>query len=716
MNRWVADDRAPRALIVGWVGVLLLATCVAPPFGSALRLPMASPAGDGGLASLHALVPAVPSHPAAPARAGVHPGRAPIPSTGVVDPLSDYSHEPAPMGIADFGVQGVGTAARPYRYSTDSFEGNAAIRSASVTVPSGGSTGALTAFELNAVLVLQRGGVNYSYWVQNGLHVNTTTREFTIGGAYVWNFSSPTARLTNGEVVGAVGSTLVSDTYYFIPGCGGFAGQCSTLTWPANLTGRINVTTIAGDPAVEYQYDLGPGWVTYDTVRFPHLANATIRGFTVDGFGPTPIASSLLYDAEWVWVGAGGGSSSRVQSADLDLSLAFWNGYNYQAVPSAWDFGTDTGETSSNVSLSAGAGAASVPHARVTGGAGSLGVLYNGSSVGYLAFYAPNPFNGTLRIDGASVPFVAGMANVTLLAGPHPVALENFSNASELVTVRGGATFELSFPFAGLIDFHEVGLPTGTIWGVIVAGDGGATGLPTIGVHVANGSHAVSYADVAGFVRNASAPLTVVAPDPQVIVVAFEPFTYPVPVVESGLPSGTAWWVNANGTRYSGTGSTIEVACPNGSTPFIVGAAYEYEATPSAGTLNVTGGSFAPVSVDFGYRPTFLVGTVRPADAVVEIGGAALVVTNGAFNDSVIPGVYTITASAAGYASWSRSVNATAGNATQVNVTLFPETIGNSTTPSGPPLDLVAIGVVGGVALALAVVGIVLLRRGRRAG
>ena len=72
----------------------------------------------------------------------------------VVNPTQFYSREPAPMGIADFGVDGPGTGSVGYSYSSAAFEGQASIHSMSITIS--GSTSKVMAFELNAVVLLQK--------------------------------------------------------------------------------------------------------------------------------------------------------------------------------------------------------------------------------------------------------------------------------------------------------------------------------------------------------------------------------------------------------------------------------------------------------------------------------------------------------------------------------------------------------------------------------
>ncbi len=648
-----------------------------PPSPGASRASSApGPADRVGAAGSPGPSSAVPA--ARIGRAAVHP------AASIIDPLAGYSREPAPMGIADFGVTGTGSGATAYEYSTPSFEASASIGSLRLTVGSGRTEEEVAAFELNAMLVLQLSGVNYTYWIQNGLHVNTTSREFTIGGAYVWNFSASGARLTTGELRGNASSVLASDTYYFIPGCSAIPGQCSTLSWPTTLLGRINASSVDGVPEVAYQYDLGSGWVTYDTVSFLHLSGASVTGFTVDGFEPTPYASTLFYDAEWDWVAAGGGETGVDQGSDLQMSLSYWNGHNYQAVPSAWDFGGDTGETSSNVSVAVAPSAATgALVANVSSGTGSLGVLYNASEAGSLNVSSPDVPTGTLDLDGASVPFSGGYANLTLGAGTYTISLDGYSNATATVTIVAGSTRYLDLGGAGRTTFEETGLPSGTLWGVSLDGIGIASTASALSLALPNGTYSIAYRAVPGFLRNASAPAQLTVPSAPVTI-AWSAFTFGVPVNETGLPNDTAWWINASGEVVRGSGPSLLVAAPNGSTAFTVGSAYEFLATPASGTIEVTAGSAVPVEIQFAYRPTFLDGTLSPANATLTIGGAAVAVSDGQFNDSVIPGRYTLVASAPGYLSQTIQANATAGNVTVERITLSATPAQHNTGGPGP--------------------------------
>lgn len=719
-NSWV--EIAALSFVIGLVGLLLLpASCVAQgagvthptgpgepspaPLARGPEVAVPHPGADGSAPWPGTAAPAhgLSLHPVLAMSQRSHPS--------IVNPVQFYTREPAPMGIADFGVTGKAPGGSAYSYSTSSFQGQAVVRSLSVTI--GGTSSKVTAFELNSVVVFQRNGASYAYWIQNGLHLDAGSDQFTIGGAYVWNFSAPGATLSSGELRGATGSVLASDTYYYIPACGPmYPGQCSTVGLPAVLTGRTVTSSSAGIPYVDFEYNIGSGWVTYDNVSFPRLVNASASGFRVDGFSPTPYAAGLYYDAEWVWVGAGGGSASTDLESDITLSLSWWNGHNYQDVPTAWDFGSNTGETSSNVSE-----VATDPlGAHLSAGAGTLGPLYNLSTVGFLDLAAPTPGAATVLVDGQAVPFEGGAANITLTAGTHSLYLQNFSNASAQFTITPGAVTLVNLTGAGEIVLNESGLPPNTTWGVQVSGTTLTTSGSALRLNLANGTYAVTYTAVPGYFPLGSDPASLTLPGATQVSLLFAPFTYAVTVTESGLPPSVPWWVNVSGTRVQSTATSLEVMAPNGSTPYEVGSVYEFLATPDRGSILVSAGVASPVSVVFAYRPAYIVGTIVPAHASVSIDGVAQALAGGRFNASVIPGSYELVASASGYISDRVTVTATAGNYTWENLSLAVNSThgpGTSAAPGGG-VSALTVALAGVAVAAVAAVGVLLYLRRRR--
>lgn len=620
------------------------------------------------------------------------------------------------MGIADFGVTGNGAAATGYEYTSSAFQGEAQIRSMAATIS--GSTSKTMAFELNAVLFLKRNGTNYSYWIQNGLHLDASSDLFNIGGAYVWNFSAPGATLGSGEVIGASGSTYSGgDTYYYYPACSApYAGQCTTLTLPAVLTGRIVSGDASGLPYVDYEYNLGAGWVTYDNVSFLHMGGANVSGFLVDGFSPAPYSAGLYYDAEWVWVGAGGGSEAVDQASDINLTLEYWNGHNYQAIPNAWNFGSDTGETNSNVTDGL---STEGPEAHLTSGAGTLGLLYGESTIGYAEIYIPTSQPATIRVDGSPTNLVGGVANLTLFPGLHSVTLENYSNASATFSVAAGSTTQVLLSGAGRLLFEEKGLPAGTQWGVTVNGTSLRTGSNWMQFYLANGTYPVAYASVGGYTRNATSPSSVTLPGVSEVVLNFSVTTYRIPMTESGLPPTTPWWVEVGSVFARSSSDSVTLDLPNGSTPFEAGASYTFVATPSAGTILVSAGTASPPEIQFAYRPCYLEGSITPTNATVLVNGTPQSVSGGSYVDQVIPGSYVVVVSAAGFTSQMETISATPGNTTWANFTLAANQTRGGTNPSTPSggtgtSELVAVEVIVGVAIGAGVlISIFALRRRR---
>ena len=334
-------------------------------------------------------------------------------------------------------------------------------------------------------------------------------------------------------------------------------------------------------------------------------------------------------------------------SSDVTLALWYWNGGNYQAVPNAWDFGTNTGESSTNITetlVSSSVGG--IPAAHVKSGAGALGILYNQSGVGTLEVSSPAVPNGTLEVNGVPQPFTGGSAALTLSAGTYAVALFGYSNASASVTVVAGQTATLDLSGAGKTTFEEFGLAAGTDWKLTVDGIVRTAVGPLVTFTLPNGTYPIGYPTIAGYVRDLSDPSQITVPAPTVTALRWSAYTFEVPFSETGLPAGTQWWVNLSGVLFEGTSSSFNVLVPNGSTPYSVGSIYEFVADPSTGTIQVTGGAFSPVDILFGYRPTFIAGTVSPASASLTIGGVAQALVGGAFSASVIPGTYALIASA----------------------------------------------------------------------
>jgi Thermopsin len=638
-------------------------------------------------------------------------GEPPVPTRGAagsgVNPDRSYSKEPAPMGLSDFGVN---ASLVPYAYNTTEFVGTVDIQRLAASVREGGSVASNICIKLDAVVrfVNQTSGQNLTYWVIDSLDFNASDDEFYGIGNTIWNFSSSSATVGPRAITG--NGTVTGGAYQYFPVCSAtLGGYCTTITLPQTLQSRLVALTDDGVAEVGFDYSLGNGWIRYDTARFPQARGLDYQGFYVSGYAYSP--GGAYDNVEWVYAGLAPGNPQTDRGSEMNFTLQYWNGHNLQSVPSAWNHGGDIGESVSNVTVSGDGLSGGLPGSHLVNGNGDLGIAYDTSQVGSLLVTCPVD-RGTLEVNGTVVAFVGGMANLTLAPGPYDITLENSTSPPQEVTVLAGSTSSLLFRNGFMLVFESSGLPVSTTWGLTVGTSHNESDGSSVSFYLPNGSYSIHYDHVPGYVPGLGSPETimVLGPEPGPILLAWVPFDFAVPVTESGLPSGTLWWIQANGALVSGTGSSLLLQVPNGSTDFTAGSAYEFVAMPSAGVLNVTGGLWSMVLVSFSYRLTFVVGTVVPATATVTVSGSPAAVRDGAFNVSVIPGVYYVNATAPGHQTKSLLVSATPGNATRVQIQL---NLSQSTSVVGPSGDLEwTLGAILGSVLAAAVLlGVIVWRR-----
>ncbi len=136
-------------------------------------------------------------------------------------------------------------------------------------------------------------------------------------------------------------------------------------------------------------------------------------------------------------------------------------------------------------------------------------------------------------------------------------------NAAVPVNVTFNETFNVTFT--------EAGLPNGTTWYV----NGSAWGsLPTtvastlgtsLSLNLTNGTCSFTVASANKTWAPAYTSPFVVNGGPVAVPVTFTEVTYAVTFTESGLPSGTSWYVNlTDGPSNSSTGTTVGFLEPNG--------------------------------------------------------------------------------------------------------------------------------------------------------
>jgi hypothetical protein len=347
-----------------------------------------------------------------------------------------YSQEPAPMGIADFGICSSG----PYEYATNDFVGIATIRSLSTNGSSRESGMMSLQFNVNFAFNTSLG--QYVYEIQDTANINSMVQgRYVDFSDNVWNVSAPSANMSasgisgNGQIF-PIEFPGQRASFYACVASQGYPtppGDAIYLTYPVTITFNVTSTvSSSGEPTVNIAYDDGYGLITYDTVTFTNVTGFTsLAGFEVNGFNLNP--NGGYYDSELILAGPGGGLDVTDIQSDVQLQLEYWNGHNYELVPSAYNFGSDTAEGLDNV-------LSGFSHylengtmfAEIASGAGQLGELYDESQIGMINITSPLTL-GTLYVTNASdsnasawqIPFVDEDVTVALYPGFYDLQLYN---------------------------------------------------------------------------------------------------------------------------------------------------------------------------------------------------------------------------------------------------------------------------------------------------
>lgn len=315
-------------------------------------------------------------------------------SQGHVVPL--YSATPAPIGLADFGLsQNPSTGdISPSILNTTSVQGTfdpAAVNGPNATDLADSSPDGY-GVQLNAVAtgITLFGNDSYQFWTQNVIEY------FPYGGIFyivsnVWNFSSSAGLLSlNVFYQTSVGPGCIDQqvgTQYYYSECGPYQ-----ISYPFNLTLTMTSGITGGRNAVSFSLNatspngsMDINDANYDVVVFNSTASTTPpltqpANYTANGYQYNPLG--LTNDFELTIGGPGGGSQTTFLTAQAQESLSYWDATagSYEAVPSAFSYGGETGETSVGAGMSWTTGSTGQPIAFMSTGPSLMGGLWNASS------------------------------------------------------------------------------------------------------------------------------------------------------------------------------------------------------------------------------------------------------------------------------------------------------------------------------------------------
>jgi hypothetical protein len=503
-----------------------------------------------------------------------------------VNPAAFYNAEPAPIGIADYGVDGTGAG---YGYNTTTFVGelqfgNISTRNASLAY------GREFTIQLNVVLEFRHGATTYSYWIQDVADLNTSNN-LIVFLDNVWNFSSGGGALPSSSFTGN-GTFVASPSYYYDVASGALAGNWANLVYPTKLGLRVVSSDVGGVPRVAYEYNDTGRWITFDNLAFGWAGGASDHGFVVNGTAYNP--RGLFDDSELILGGPGGGSATEAFGARIIVNLLFWNGHNFQKILNAYNHGSDTAEAIWNLTARGFHYTSNgTLFGYLTGGAGSVGRLYSRSLVSLLNVSVPFP-NGELFLNGTDYgPFIGGEANVTVGPGTYLVGVDRNGSlyGTRTVPIPAASYVALNFTNATRygVWFNESGLPPGDPWSVTFGGSARGSSSSSIAFTSANGSVGYSVSVPAGYSASPSSGTVVVSGASAAVSIRVSRVDYAVNFTESGLPAGTFWSVTVNGSLLSGTGLSLVASEPNGSYPFLLGRVAGWQPSPGSGSVLVVG-------------------------------------------------------------------------------------------------------------------------------
>ncbi len=411
----------------------------------------------------------------------------------LVNPQAHYKKEPAPMGIADYGI---GPHNQPYKYNSSSFEGD--IHISSLKTYNNTSHSSSMTFQLNLILVFHNNSHKYVYWVQDVAYLNTSTRYIQFI-SNIWNMSSSNANMHNSTISGGKIGSSTGTLYYYAFAGSNEPGNNIKLNYPTNVNLRINSIEKNNVPVVSFEYNDGQGWQIYNNATFKFATNLSgDHGFVVNGYNYTP--NGHFYDSELILGGPGGGSSTHNLKSNLTLELKYWNNHNYQEITNAYNYGSNTAETIGNTSSNALYYTSNgTMLERIGNGTSSLYQVYNSNHISLLNIATTIP-SGTVYVNGTPHKFVNYGINLTLAPGNYRIKIMVNSHLYKEynITLSPGEYLPLN-PNSYIVNFIENGLPANTSWSLIYYGNKTSSNSNIITLTAINGTHKISILNLTGY-------------------------------------------------------------------------------------------------------------------------------------------------------------------------------------------------------------------------
>ena len=234
----------------------------------------------------------------------------------------------------------------------------------------------------------------------------------------------------------------------------------------------------------------------------------------------------------------------------------------------------------------------------------------------------PSGTSWSVSLNGTTETSAGSTISFNESSGSYAYAVESSNTSFEAVPSSGtvsvsGAATRVAVNFYQVessVEFTERGLASGTVWSVTLGSQRETVTTSSIVFSETNGNYGWSVGVPSGYAVSQPAGTVTVQGNSSTVFLSFVAVAagqYPVRFNATGLPSGTNWTVTLGGgpgaTTASSDGSSMVIfAEANGNYPYTVGAVAGYTATPSSGTVSVSGSSVT-VAVTFRVVPRYSV-------------------------------------------------------------------------------------------------------------
>jgi YVTN family beta-propeller protein len=389
-----------------------------------------------------------------------------------------------------------------------------------------------------------------------------------------------------------------SDNGYVYVTNAGLMGQTSNVS-------IISGTSVIGSVAVGID-PYYPGFDSNDGLVYVpnYLSNnvSIINGSAVVGTVPASAPTSAIYDSGngLVYVTDEGNGTVSVISRTHVIDTIGVGG-------SPWfeTYDNDDGLVYIvNVGNSSGLG-----YVTVINGTRVVGSIVVGDSPTAATYDSSNGYDYVINRQSNNVSVINGTALLGSFAvGSAPIAAV-YDPGNEGIYVADSGSSNVTVVFTGYrLNFTETGLPPGIGWSVKVGrGLSNISYSSAVVLYLPNGSYRYSIVPADSSYR--ANPGTLIINGGSIhVMVTFVLVTFPVTLMEHGLPQGTNWSIVFSGSRLSSITSTIVSFEPNGSYIYELGRVPGWSAPGGVGSLQVQGIA-ANLTFDFSistFRTTFV--------------------------------------------------------------------------------------------------------------